>query len=690
MESRAICVRFHSVICTLWLLSHGPTVPAADSPKPSAMPAPMPARLLLHDFERIASPLPGVAMSGWTAEPGTGVGRVWYGIEPAQRVGGGRALHLHYRFDPDATSDIGWQLSLPDLDASAYDHLEFWVRGDERIGYADALKIEFKQPLADAPPGLLRKGSTVVTGINGDWRHFQVPLNFMSGIADWKHLRQFGIVLQPGRSPLTAGGYWLDDIALLKTGQPGPSIRDPVIPPKKTAWENSMGSKAAAQPHIRARLAGWPERLTVNPADLPAGDRAFLQRLARDTWRGLTALSDREHGLPFDTVRLNGSLAPERAWLGDYTNVTNIGLYLLDIVAARELGLIDAKEAEARLSRTLDTLDRLETYRGFFYNYYDTTSLERTSHFVSFVDSAWLSVGLLVVRNSVPALAGRCTRLIEREDYRFFYDPVEQLMMHGYYVNLPQRSEYSYGLLYSEARLGSLIAIGKGEAPAEHWYRMARTFPASFDWQSQSPKRRADRTVNGYTFPGGYYSWKGLKYVPSWGGSLFEALMPLLVLDELRYSPASLGRNATAHTQIHRRFALEHLGYPVWGLSPSSTPAGNSYSEYGVRILGALGYKAGTITPHAAALALLTEPAAAIANLRQLAERYPLYGDFGFYDAVDPRGNQVAYNYLALNQSMILIALANYLRDGVIQERFAADPIIQRVLPLLGAERFFD
>ncbi len=263
-------------------------------------------------------------------------------------------------------------------------------------------------------------------------------------------------------------------------------------------------------------------------------------------------------------------------------------------------------------------------------------------------------------------------------------------MMHGYYVNLPQRSEYSYGMLYSEARLGSLIAIGKGEAPAEHWYRMARTFPVSYDWQTQSPKRRVKKAVNGHIFPGGYYSWKGVKFLPSWGGSLFEALMPVLVLDELRHAPASLGRNALAHTAIQRRFALEHLNYPVWGLSPSSTPAGDGYSEYGVRLLGALGYKTGTVTPHAAALALLTDPVPAVANLRQLAERYPLYGDFGFYDAVDPRTGQVAHNYLALDQSMILIALANHLRDGVIQRYFAADPIIQRVLPLLGAERFFD
>lgn len=647
-------------------------------------------RLLLHHFEQVASPTPGVRMSAWTAESGRRAGQVWYRLEPAQRPDGGRALYLHYRFNPEVSGDIGWQLTLPDLDASAYDHLEFWIRGDDRAGFADALKIEFKQPLPNAPPGLLRQGSAEVTGITGDWRRFQVPLNLMNGIADWRHLRQFGIVLQPRRSPVQSGGYWLDDIALIRTGQPGPSTRDPVIPPQKTAWENSIGGKAAAQPRIHARLAGWPARFLVDPAELPTDDSAFLERLARDTWRGLAALSDREHGLPLDTVRFNGSIAPDRAGLGDYTNVTNIGLYLIDIVAAQALGLMSADEMRARLNQTLDTLERLETYRGFFYNYYDTTTLERTSHFISFVDSAWLTAGLMVVRNSVADLADRCNRFIAQSDYRFFYDPVEQLMMHGYYVNLPYRSEYNYGMLYSEARLGSLIAIGKGDAPVEHWYRMARTFPASFDWQSQSPKGRTAKTVEGYKLTGGYYSWKGLRYVPSWGGSLFEALMPSLVLDELHHAPASLGQNALVHTEIQRRFALEHLGYPVWGLSPSSTPASTSYSEYGVRILGARGYRAGVVTPHAAVLALMIEPTAALLNLRQLAQRYPLYGDFGFYDAVDPKTGQVAYHYLALDQSMILIALANHLRAGVIQRYFTADPIIQRVLPLLAAERFFD
>lgn len=242
-----------------------------------------------------------------------------------------------------------------------------------------------------------------------------------------------------------------------------------------------MAARRRRNRRSRARLAGWPHRLLAEPVADTGDDPVFLWRLARDTWRGLAALSDREHrrstrcGLTGRSIRTG----PGRR----YTNVTNIGLYLMDIVAARELSLIGPHEARERLDRTLSTLEQLEAYHGFFFNYYDTTTLERTSHFLSFVDSAWLTAGLMVVRNSTPEWAARCTRLIEQGDYRFFYDPVEQWMMHGYYVNLRHRSEYSYGLLYSEARLGGLIAIGKGDVPEEHWFRMARTFPRSFDWR---------------------------------------------------------------------------------------------------------------------------------------------------------------------------------------------------------------
>ena len=166
--------------------------------------------------------------------------------------------------------------------------------------------------------------------------------------------------------------------------------------------------------------------------------------------------------------------------------------------------------------------------------------------------------------------------------------------------------------------------------------------------------------------------------------------MPTLVLDEPRHAPANLGANDTAQASVQRRYALETLRYPVWGMSPSVTPSGVGYGEYGVRVLGSLGYPPGAVTPHASALALAVTPGEAVANLRRLAERYDIYGDFGLYDAVDPVSGEIAHAYLALDQSMILIAAANYLKDGIIQRRFAADPIVAKVLPLLAAENFFD
>ena len=148
--------------------------------------------------------------------------------------------------------------------------------------------------------------------------------------------------------------------------------------------------------------------------------------------------------------------------------------------------------------------------------------------------------------------------------------------------------------------------------------------------------------------------------------------------------------NDEAHATIQRRYALEELGYPVWGMSPSATPTTDRYAEYGVRALGSRGYRAGVVTPHAAALALSVTPSAAIANLRRLAGAHDMYGDYGFYDAVDPISGEVAYAYLALDQAMLFISLANYLNHGCVQDRFASDPIARRALPLLADESFFD
>jgi hypothetical protein len=670
------------VLCgffSVWVAGAGDRLPS---------PRPILKRLVLDDFE---AP-PGVRSYGILDEtlPPRSRGKIeWQPVRCRRSGTEGTCMHLRYAFPSGRATEVSLRIDLGDLDASAYDHVELWIKGDAD-GHSPSLKIGFRRPKPDMPR-LMQDGTAVVDGIGDPWRRVVVPLNRMSGIGEWKHLRAFFIALESRRAGSSReGGYVIDDVALLKVGGPGPTIADEVEPRKKLGWERSVGGRSASADLVRKRLAGWPTKLLVDRAELPSAGPAFLDRLARDTWRGLTALTDRENGLPVDHVTLSKSLASPDSRVADYTNVTNIGLELLSIVAARELELVSAEEAVGRLRKTLDTLEHLETHRGFFFNYYDTTSLERTSNFISFVDSSWLTAGLMVVRNAFPELAGRATRLIDAGDYRFFYDDVAQQMSHGYYVNVPTRSEYHYGVLYTEPRLGSLIAIGKGDAPEEHWFALVRTYPPEADWQTQKPEGWRTRTVRGHTIESGTYAWKGLRYVPSWGGSMFEALMPTLVLDEKRWAAKSLGRNDEVHAEVQRRYATEEIGYPVWGLSPSVIPGESGYGEYGAKPLGSLGYGVGAVAPYAAALALGVLPEAATADLRELARRYDVYGEYGFYDSVDPQTGRVAYEYLALDQSMVFLSLANRLKDHCIQKRFAADPIASRALAIIGDEDFFD
>ena len=652
--------------------------------------APAAKRLVLQDFDDgVAADDPFGETLPWSRGPAGTTAEI--GIVPSGGIDdGGGALRIAYTFDPRYRSTAGARTLLNGLDASEYDRLEFRVRGDAEVGFTTALEAGFLRPEGHRQ-GMLQSGSVVVGDLTGDWRRVTVPLNAMTGIDTWTDLKEFRVTLDSRRPGPASGAVVIDDIALLKTGKPGPSAADPVIPWRKRALEKAIGGPEAMRHLIHARLTGWPVRALVGE-ELPEDDHAFLLRVARDTWSGLSKLADREHGLPLDRIAFPGaSVAPDLARIGDYTGLTNIGLYLMAIVAADELGFISSEEAQDALHRTISTLERLETYRGFFYNFYDTTSLERTSNFVSSIDSAWLVAGMMVARSAFPQFAARLTTLIDRMDFGWLYDDVQQLLHHGYYVNLDAPSQYHYGLLYTEARLASLIAIGKGDVPEEHWFRLARTLdPDDYPWQAIMPVSRTHKTIDDIAFTGGYYQDGPDRYVPSWGGSMFEALMPTLVIDEQTLAPLSLGLNNRRHTELHRRHALRDLGYPVWGMSPSSSFQGSGYSEYGVPALGSAGYRVGVVTPHASALALVIDPNSAIANLRQLARRYPVYGEFGFYDAVDPLTGRVAYKYLALDQAMIFLAVANYLKDGIIQRDFAADPIAARVLPMIGKEKFFE
>jgi hypothetical protein len=611
------------------------------------------------------------------------------------------ALKLSYDLESAETAKAGYWTKLRELDGRKYDHLVFDARGDSEQGFTADFVVELKR-YKDSHRVDKLTGAFVVTGVTGEWQTIKIPLNYFTGLFDradelvWndpaaalRDLDELVISLESRRADKKTGALYFDNFRFVRTGARGPSIMDQ--PPRRGMKTPVRLEGLEYAKFLVKRLQGFPSKVVVQK-EFPEDSRAFLEAIARDTWRFFDEIVDREHQLPLDTIQVGANKPLEEgAWIGDYTNVTNIGLYLMCLVSAYDLGFIPREDAVQRISATLATVEKLERHEsGFLYNYYDTTTTERTEYFVSLVDSSWMDAGLYVVKNAFPEeLKEQCERLLARHNFAFFYDEVEQQMKHGYYAHMKVQANYHYGTFYSEPRAASYLAIGRGEVPAEHWFRLIRTFPEEYGWQIQVPENRVRRTTLGFAYYGGYYQWEGMNYIPSWGGSMFEAIMPTMILDEAKYAPDGLGLNDRRHVEIQMRYALEELKYPVWGMSPSSVPEGG-YSEYGAEPLGSKGYKAGVVTPHAAVLALEFAPEAAVQNLRNLVRLYPIYGEYGFYDAVNVKTGKVARKYLSLDQAMILVTLNNYLNGGAIRKRFHADAINQKALPLLTEEKLFE
>lgn len=687
---------------------------AADTPASSSQ-AQGPAEILVSDFEGadLFNNLQGESGS-WNLDQ-TDENNSYTDADlveiPGKNPGSekNQALKLTYSVQSDLPSQNGFWTKLKSFDASGYDHLMFDVKGDDKKGFTDVFKIEIKK-YKDSERVEKIKGSYIVRGVTDQWQTVSIPLNKMTGLVDFgdpaawqnpaigrKDLDELVFVFQDRMVSKKTGAIYIDNIKFVRTGDPGPTAVD--FPPRKKEKTPVRIEGIEFTKFLTKRLRGFPDQVVVKKK-FPADDKEFLREVAKDTWAFFDNIVDKEHGLPLDNV-LIGQKAPidETTAIGDYTNVTNIGVYLMCLVSAADFGFISKADAIERVTLTMNTLEKLEYHKsGFPYNYYDTTTAERTSYFVSLVDSGWLVAGLYVVKNAFPEVKEQAERLINRGNFKFFYDPVDRQMYHGYYEHLGVYSDYHYGVFYTEPRASSYIAIARGEVPDEHWYMgLIRTFPEEFSWQSQKPINRVKRKTGPYEYYGGYYEWKGIKFVPSWGGSAFEALMPTLILNEKELAPKGLGLNDKRHVEGQIKYALEEMKYPVWGMSPSSVPEGG-YSEYGAKPFGAKGYKPGVVTPHASALALEFAPEAAVANLRRLEENYDIYGEYGFYDAVtveaDPKNpkskvGNVARKYFSLDQGMLFVAINNYLNHGAIRRHFHADPVMQKAEHLLSDEDFF-
>jgi hypothetical protein len=230
-----------------------------------------------------------------------------------------------------------------------------------------------------------------------------------------------------------------------------------------------------------------------------------------------------------------------------------------------------------------------------------------------------------------------------------------------------------------------------------------------------------NRTYFGVNVFEGAYRYAGTRLVPSWGGSMFEALMPSLFVPEEEWAPRSWGANhpLTVNAQIHH--GMREAGYGYWGFSPANNPAGG-YGVWGVDGAGLdpggmpsnvnntlvdRGYDApgcerpaapdpppsayanGVVTPHAAFLALRYAPQSTLENVRRLARDFPgLYGKWGFRDSVNVDTGEVSKAYLSLDQGMIMAALGNALTGDRLRDAFADKELERAVRPVIGVEQF--
>lgn len=255
---------------------------------------------------------------------------------------------------------------------------------------------------------------------------------------------------------------------------------------------------------------------------------------------------------------------------------------------------------------------------------------------------------------------------------------------------------FEYGLLNTETRIIEYLGIGNHTLPVDTWWRTWRTEPAQYG-QRQVPSGSTvieTDPLTGKTFPvlEGHYTYDGIDYVPSWGGTAFEALMPNLVVPETLYGPDGFGGNDQDYTRAMIAYDTQALGYKVWGLSPASTPddTGN-YLAYGSAALGTdpsdTDYVTGAVAPHASFLALATLPQSAFRNIETMRTDFPQsYGPYGFYDSLNPTTGEVAHRYLVLDEAMLFTALDNALTGQTMQRRWANDPVGQVDIRYIQAE----
>ncbi len=231
---------------------------------------------------------------------------------------------------------------------------------------------------------------------------------------------------------------------------------------------------------------------------------------------------------------------------------------------------------------------------GQFYNWYDHRTGAKLTVWpprpddagfrpiLSSVDNGWLAVGLRIVENSVPEFRHRAGKLYDAMDWGFYYRPEVNRVLFHFRPDDPAASPCCYDTVVSESRIVDYLGIGRGQLPQKSYYGRWRTFPdtCEYAFQEMKPVGRWKKYFGVDVFEGAY-RYNGTQLVPSWGGSMFEALMPALFVPEERWAPRSWGENHPLTVQAQIFHGMSEAGYGYWGFSPANDPDGG-YGIWGV------------------------------------------------------------------------------------------------------------
>lgn len=383
-------------------------------------------------------------------------------------------------------------------------------------------------------------------------------------------------------------------------------------------------------------------------AALSVADKRNLRDRAKPIWRFFEEnVNAHTAWLPPDNIQL----APVEA-VAMRTSPTNIGLYLLSVLAAEDFGFISPEETESRLSHALDSMERMKKCRGHFYNWYELKGLAVLGGgYVSTVDSGNLCVCLVALSRALfssgrAQLGKRCELLFRAADFGFLYNGERNLFSLGFNEASGTLSDICYDLYMSEARSTSYFALAFGQVPVKHWRCLGR--PVVED--------------------GGHIG------MASWSGTAFEYFMPQLFLP--------LYRNSFVYESL--RFALyEQKRFNrgrLWGCSESAyycfdAEMNYQYKAHGVQELALMRYakKEMVLSPYSVYLALCIAPISARKAITAYEQELGT-GIYGLYEAVDFSDGGVVHSYMAHHMGMSLLAIANVCFDNIFVRRFMNHP----------------